>query len=145
MTRFLILIAATAAVATPACAQRFGGGDGAAAFEKADANQDGIITRAEFAAARTARFDTMDRNHDDAISKADFACLAKFRPQAVDRLEAMIAQADANRDGRLTRAEMASAPAPIFERADSNNDGAIDSAELAAARTAMAQMRNGAN
>jgi Ca2+-binding EF-hand superfamily protein len=145
MTRYLILLVATAAAATPACAQRFGGGGGLAAFDTADANHDGLITRAEFMSARTARFDTMDRNHDGVISKVDFKHLAKFRPQAVERIDAMIAQADANRDSRVTKAEMASAPAPIFDRGDTNGDGAIDKTELAALRSTLQAMTDGAN
>jgi hypothetical protein len=40
------------------------------AFDRIDANHDGVITRAEFEAAR--RFEMMDTNHDGVISRAEF-------------------------------------------------------------------------
>ncbi len=39
--------------------------------EKADANHDGTITRAEFDAAAKARFDAADTNHDGKLSAAE--------------------------------------------------------------------------
>ncbi|SDC98472.1 EF hand [Sphingomonas sp. YR710] len=139
--RILILSAVAFAIAAPATAGRFGGGDMMATFDQADANHDGMITRAEFIAARLARFAEMDRNHDGVVSKDDFSRLAKFRPEAADRLDMLIAQADADHDGRMTRAEIAAAPTPIFDRADSNHDGVIDKSELAQLRTTTAMMK----
>jgi len=135
VSRLLLTLAAGALIATPAAAQRFG--DPAAAFDNADADRNGVITRAEFAASRMTRFNQMDRNHDGAVSKADFKRIARFRPEAAGRLDALIAQADANRDGKATRAEMAAAPMPIFDRADANKDGGVDKDELAAIRSAL--------
>jgi len=135
MTRLLLLSSAVFFVAIPAQAQRFGGGDAASALlDKADANHDGVITRAEFAAARDARFDRMDRNHDGAVDMSDFGRLARFRPQAADRLRAMIGKADANGDGHLSRTELDAAPMPLFDRADTDHDGRLDKDEIAAAR-----------
>lgn len=130
----IILAGATALTAMPAAAQRFGNGEGLQQFEQADSNGDGLITRGEFVAARNARFDKMDRNGDGVVDKSDFKRLARFRPEAVDRLEAVIRQADGNNDGRLTRAELAAAPTPLHDRADRNGDGRVDQAELAALR-----------
>lgn len=133
------ILASAVLVATPAAAQRLG--DPAAAFDNADADGDGVITRGEFAAARLARFSKMDRNHDGAVSKADFKRIVRFRPEAAERLDTLIAEADANRDGKATRAEMAAAPMPIFDRADTNRDSRVDKAERAAIAAAMKARR----
>jgi len=142
MYRYLLLTAALF-VTAPATAQMFGrGGDIAATFDKADADHDGMITRAEFIAARSSRFPTMDRNGDGVVSKADFGRLARFKPEAATRLDTVIAQADANHDGRVTQAELAAAPAPIFDRIDTDHDGSINKAELAAGKAAIAAFRD---
>ena len=56
-------------------------------------------------------------------------------------IEAWFAQADANHDGKVTRAELAAAPTPIFDLADANHDGKVDKAELAAARERLQAMK----
>ena len=127
-------LAAAIGFSAPVAAQMFGGRDPMDAFENADANGDGVVTKAEFLAARNARFDKMDRNGDGVVSRDDFGMILKFRPQAGQKLDAFIAQADANHDGKVTRAELAAAPAPIFDLADANHDGKVDKTEMAAAR-----------
>lgn len=109
--------------------------DPGAVFDQTDANKDGKVTRAEYVAARSARFDTLDKNRDGVVSKADFP-RAAANPQAAARLDAMIGEADADKDGKVTRAELARAPAPGFDRVDTNKDGVVTKAELAAARSA---------
>ena len=146
MTRkYLIaaLVAASAATgfSAPAAAQMFGGGDPMDAFANADANGDGIVTKAEFLASRNARFDKMDRNGDGVVSRDDFGMILKFRPQAGQKLDAFIKQADANHDGKVNRAELAAAPTPIFDLADANHDGKVDKAEMEAARTRLQAMK----
>jgi len=141
--RFLIALAAASLIASPAAAQRRGGGDGAAAFEKADANGDGVVTRSEFLKSRSARFDTLDRNDDGVVSEADFCRLLKFRPEAGERLQRLIAEADANRDGKVTRAEMDAAPIPVFDLADTNKDGKVDKVELETFRNKAEMMKAG--
>jgi Ca2+-binding EF-hand superfamily protein len=125
--------------ATPALAQ--GQREPGAAFAGADANGDGVITRAEFQQSRAARFAKADRNHDGAISRDDFKRLSRFRPEAVERLNALIAEADANGDGRVTPDEIAKAPMPMFDRADSDRNGRIDPGELAAFKANAAALR----
>ncbi|MBB4630957.1 EF-hand domain-containing protein [Sphingosinicella soli] len=141
--RVLIALAAATLVASPAAAQRWGGGDGAAAFDKADADGDGVVTRSEFLKSRSARFDTMDRNNDGVVSESDFKRILKFRPEAGARLERLIAEADANRDGKVTRAEFDVAPTPVFDLADTNGDGKVDRAELETFRNKAAQAKSG--
>jgi hypothetical protein len=141
--RFLVAFAAATLIVPPAAAQRWGGGDGAAAFDKADANGDGVVTRSEFLKNRSARFDTLDRNDDGVVSESDFGRILKFRPEAGERLERLIAEADANRDGKVTRAEMDAAPTPVFDLADTNNDGKVDKAERETFRNKAEMMKAG--
>lgn len=121
----------------PAEAQR----DPAAMLVDADRDGDGVVTRAEFLAARAARFDKLDRNHDGVISRDDFGRLARFRPQAGERIDSFITELDTNHDGKVERSELANARTPVFDMADTNHDGRVDKAELAAFRTRAEQMR----
>lgn len=130
MLKFL-LAAAALAVAPAAFAQS---GEGMKLLANADANHDGVVTRAEYHQARAGNFARMDRNKDGVVSKSDFKRLGRFRPDAARRLDTLIAEMDANKDGKVTRAEFDSAPMPLFDRADANGDGKIDAAEMAAAR-----------
>jgi len=144
-TLILPLAVLTAVVSSPVSARMAGGGGALAGFDGADRNGDGIVTRDEFAASRVARFDTMDRNGDGVVTKDDFKRLARFRPEAVERLEMLISQGDANGDGRLTRAELQAAPMPVFDRVDVNRDGKVDKQELERAREALADMKAARN
>lgn len=107
----------------------------------ADVNRDGRITRAEFASARLANFNRLDRNGDGVVSQADIGRIARVRPRAGQALQQLVAAADANHNGQVTRDEMAKAPIPVFDRADINHDGVIDRNEMAGFRTTLAQMR----
>ncbi|WP_375286447.1 EF-hand domain-containing protein [Sphingomonas sp.] len=132
--KFRLLIAAIL-VSTPVVA--FAQSNQMEVFERADANRDGLITLAEFKAARTRQFDRFDRNGDGAISQADVGRIAQFRPEIGQRLNMLIQTADANHDRRVTKPEFAASPAPLFERADVNRDGVVDKAELAVLRQAL--------
>lgn len=140
--RYAFLVIAAAVLAGPAYAQmsfggRFGRGDAADWFAKADANDDGVVTRAEFAAFRADNFGRLDRNGDGVVSPADFPRLASARPEAYQRLTAMLGQADANHDGAISRAELDNAPMVMFDRADANHDGKVTKAEFDAGRADM--------
>jgi hypothetical protein len=140
--RLLLTALLAATVGTPAAAG-FAGHDPLAVFDQADADHDGRVSRDEFRAARSARFAQMDRNGDGVVSRDDFTRFLKFRPQAGARIDAMLAEADANHDGKVSRAELDAAPATLFDRADTNHDGFVDKAELGAARAKIQQLRQG--
>lgn len=140
MMRMLIFAAAAGcaalsmtALAPAAHAQR--------ALEGADANNDGVITRAEFIAHRNSNFDRMDRNNDGVITANEFGRLRAASRRIGEQLDRVIRAADANHDGRVTRAEFAHAPTTMFDLADANNDGRVDRDEMAAARARAEQMR----
>lgn len=133
MRTILIFSVALAGIATPALAQG-GGGDW---FAAADTNGDGVVTRAEFLSHRDASFTKLDRNKDGVVSPADFPRLAKRKPEALARLTAAMDGADSNGDGAISRSELAQSPPMMFDRADADRDGRVTKAEYDAARATM--------
>ncbi|WP_240653455.1 EF-hand domain-containing protein [Sphingomonas crocodyli] len=121
----------------PALAQ-MGGGDPMAMLKAADTNGDGAISRAEYLAYRGSHFTEMDANKDGFLSSAD----AASDERGGRRMERMIAQADFDKDGKVSRPEFDKAPAPMFDRLDANGDGTVDKAELANARQAFEARRD---
>lgn len=123
--RFLIVLAAvvtgTGAIAQPVTF---------------DLDGDGRITRSEFIEGRDARFAGFDRNADRVISAADFPADAAGKPLAA-LVGRMFAQADANRDGRVTRDELGTSGTPLFDDADADFNGIVEQAEVAKFRAHM--------
>lgn len=130
MSRMMLLTALF--VAGPAAAQA---GDPVAAFASADTNHDGVVSRAEFIAARQARFAMLDRNGNGSLDRTDAAVIARFQPEAAAIIDALLTAADTDHDGKVSPAELAAAPVPVFDRADTNHDGVVTGAEIAALRT----------
>jgi Ca2+-binding EF-hand superfamily protein len=141
MRIFLVASAVVILAAMPAAAQMLGR-DPSAMLDKADADHDGRISRAEFVAARAADLARLDRNGDGVISRADFGRILKFRPKAATRIDAMIAALDGDHDGKVTQAEIAAAPTLLFDRADADHDGFVDKTERTQLRTLMQQMKS---
>lgn len=65
----------------------------------ADANHDGVVTKAELTAALEARFAKLDANHDGKIDQADRDILRQ------QRLDERFAAMDTNKDGQISKAE----------------------------------------
>ena len=140
----LALCAATSGCA--AAAMRTAGAmrrpDPAQMLQKADTNGDGIVTRAEFTAARDRLFTRLDRNGDGYLTKDDAPPrLAARRKGQGSGLAQAMAMLDKDGDGRVSRAEFVDGPGLIFQRADTNHDGVVDAAELAAFRSAVTARR----
>ncbi len=102
---------------------------------RADANNDGAITRAEANEARAAMFNRLDQNGDGSISAEERQRLSRFAGRAVERL----AEADSNNDGAISRAEFLGQPYALFERYDANRNDVLEQSELAAARAQAAR------
>jgi EF-hand domain pair/EF hand len=107
-------------------------------FDRLDANHDGVITRAEFQAGRHARFLALDRNHDGYLSEADAPRLAGFALPRAGEMMAAVRRFDLDHDGRVGEAEFVRASMELFDEADANRDGVLTREE---ARTAAARMR----
>ena len=96
-----------------------------AAFDRVDANRDGSISRDEFAQARETRTEKR----------------AAMKQHRGKHGGGMMRMADADRDGRVSRAEATAGALQRFDLMDSNRDGRLTPEERAAGRAHMRQMR----
>ena len=101
-----------------------------------DADGDGRITRREFINARELRFTRMDQNGDGFIRADDFQRL-QTSAAVRQRLAQLLADADLNRDGAVSRAEYSVTGTPLFDHGDRNADGFVDRSEVARLRAAL--------
>jgi len=140
----------------PALAPNGGGRRGGPSLEMFDANHDGKVTADEFTTHMVQRATQVDVDGDGVVTAQE------WRSQGGrwmggpgggrgphgrgmgggpggfggPMMEAVFQQADADHDGRLTRAEAEAYRARRFSEADTNHDGKLDQAELAAMRNA---------
>jgi Ca2+-binding EF-hand superfamily protein len=150
-------------------AQRF---DPAKIFDRIDLNHDGKITVAEADAARNQRaqakggqpvhaqatafgglFARADTNKDNVITRAEFEAMGQ---QIKARMEhaglarggmesRLFDMTDANKDGRVSLAEMQQAALARFDRVDLNHDGTITPQERQQARQMLKSQRQPKN
>jgi len=126
LTWALAVLAAGAAFASPAAARdRL---DPMEMLARSDADRDGRVSRAEFIDARRDRFKRMDRNDDGYFSDDDLPRMVRKR--AGEKMDRAIDALDANRDGRLSRAEFVDGPTRLFDLGDRDRNGVIDRAEM---------------
>lgn len=125
-----LLLAAAAvglsAVAAPAAAHR-----GLHLFRQADADKDGKVTRAEFAAARNARFAGIDTDKDGVLEVSELRAWKRSWPSRVR--DARFKALDADGDGRIGAEEFVAQRKAAFAGIDSDKDGAVGKAEFDAA------------
>jgi Ca2+-binding EF-hand superfamily protein len=136
MKRLLPLLAALALTA-PAFAQTRDGARLLDQLEKADANKDGAVSKTEFLDLRADQFARIDRNKDGYITDSDIPARAKKRMPELSS-DTLRTNFDADKDGRVSRAEFVDGPAMVFDRVDANGDGLATRAEFDAARAALA-------
>jgi len=106
----------------------------AVAAPKADTNQDGQISKAEFMAAADARFADTDTNLDGVLTKEEGKAHREARRQEMQ--DARFKKMDLNGDGSVSqdehRAAKAAQKAEREKRRDINGDGVVDAADKAA-------------
>ena len=141
--------------------------DPAKIFDKLDTNHDGKITVAEADAARAARAQAKgkpaqatsfqglmaraDTNHDNVLTRVEFDAMAQQLKARMEHAsvarggmaERMFERADANKDGRVTLAEMQQEALARFDRLDLNHDGTITPQERAQARAQFKAQKQG--
>ena len=112
-----------------------GKGDGAgkkghSAVDQADANKDGKVTYEELKAVRPKlteqKFKEMDKNGDGVLTKAD-------RPSPGEAFDAMLKQADKDKDGKVTYEELKAVRPKVteerFKAMDLDKDGVLTKAD----------------
>ncbi|MEQ6204059.1 calcium sensor EFh [Sulfitobacter sp. HNIBRBA2951] len=112
-------------------------GHRAAHFAQIDTNSDGEITAAELSAQAAARFAAADVNGDGALTPAEMAATATGK-----RKEKMLERFDADKNGSLSEAEIATALegrmgkriAKRFEKADADKSGSLTIEEMQSRR-----------
>jgi hypothetical protein len=104
---------------------------------RADADGDGLLTRAEVEAARDRLFTRLDGDGDGALSQREVAALqdriALRRDIAMKRIGMVAARRDEDGDGVITRAEMGGGP-DLFSLLDTDGDDALSMRERRRAR-----------
>lgn len=100
-------------------------------LRRADLNQDGAISRAEVTQFRATQWQRLDRNGDGVFYSDDLPAFARGKWNS-ERLAAMRAQFDGNRDGRITRQEFVEGPTVAFDLGDANHDGLLTGTEMRA-------------
>lgn len=119
--------AALAGAAGLAAAQNTPAQERGGRFFEADANNDGVVTRQEFDASRTAHFARLDADGNGQLTREEMRQHAGG--QRGQRGGHQLSRADANSDGNITRDEFLARPTQMFDRLDANNDGVISEAE----------------
>lgn len=103
-------------------------------IQAADADGDGVVTRAEFDAHRAARFAEVDANGDGALSReeARAAAIARAVERAERNFDARFERLDADGDGMIgADAAMSGREGRLFAALDANDDGAVTAEEIA--------------
>lgn len=125
LAAFLVVLAAI--IANPAHAQS--GEQLTTMLARADSNGDGSVSWAEFSAMRSDVLTRLDRNGDGFVDSEDRPRIMASR---FDQAFGALVQADANGDGRISRAEVQSGRAPAFDTADTDNNRVLSAGEIAA-------------
>jgi Ca2+-binding EF-hand superfamily protein len=116
--------------------------DPAKMLDAADANKDGVLTRAEFLAQREKAFAHLDRNGDGYIDKSDVSAGFRPRQNKDGQFQELVARFDVDGDGRVSKAEFVNGPSPLFDQADKDHDGELNPEELAALKALLAGRRS---
>ena len=135
MLRLLTAAALLSLLSAPSMAQMMRqGGEGM--FERADANNDGSVTKEELIAARCQQFAKFDRNSDGHLDSNDVPKRLAERRKQNGGGEMQGGQFDTDGDGKVSKEEFINGPTLIFDRADTDKNNVLDAKELAAAKAA---------
>jgi hypothetical protein len=135
------LVSAIAMSSGLALARTGAGGHGQHGFSRVDTDKDGAISKAEFAVGRDKMFQKFDANSDGSFTREEATASAEaWRKKAAetgktvsperqakhkDRAEKMFNDLDADKNGKITKAEFNAGGDKMFARMDVNGDGKI--------------------
>ena len=142
------------ALASGAVMARSGGGHGDRGFSRIDTDNDGAISKAEFAVGRDKMFQKLDANSDGAFTRQEATAGSEawrkkaaetgktvspeFEARHKERADKMFNELDTDKDGKITKAEFNVGGDKMFARLDSNGDGKIAKGEGRPAKPATA-------
>lgn len=104
-------------------------------FGMMDSNGDGSVSAEEHAAGANAMFNAMDANKDGNVSAAEMDAGRKGESGGMSSTD-KIATIDTNGDGQLSAAEHAAGSIEMFGEADADKNGSLTAAEMQAAHDA---------
>jgi hypothetical protein len=116
-------------------------------FGRADTNDDGFVSKEEFAAGRNAMFTKLDANGDGVVDQAELDKAREAWHQRKDQQAqadagtqaekpkkehhgGFMARIDTNSDGKVTTQEFAAAGDQMFAKFDANGDGKLAQDEM---------------
>jgi len=108
-------------------------------FPRADADGDGIVTRAEATVQADAQLDAMDSNRDGKVTGEEMR--AAFATRSGGRGMGGRFGADNGGEVSMSRDDFRARALARFDRNDTDHDGKVDQAEVAAARQTRMQRR----
>lgn len=129
-TNYLIALALFAAGSTAAWANEPYFPRAEKAFQRMDANKDGKLTPDEMKPIADKRLVVADTNGDKAVTIAEFDALLAKRLER--RRARMFQLLDADKDGKITEAELNAVVDNMMASADTDKDGAVTMAEAQA-------------
>jgi len=98
-------------------------------FNKFDANEDGVITKAEYMEFIDERFDKMDTNGNGTITKEDLYD-SRFYTFLPELAEAVFRDSDLDKSGTITRDEMIKAEEMRFKMMDKDANNSLNKNEF---------------
>jgi hypothetical protein len=147
----LLVAAATPLAAVPPAAHKAAPHQPAAAAKAGT----GDVTRAQMVAESNKAFNRADTNHDGFMSRTEFAARMQVvinthqvqskaeAQQMLDAANRAFDDVDLNHDGRLSRAEATARPLKAFDMMDANHDGILTVAEKRAAHESAPALKAG--